>query len=85
MGIFDHWYILVIVLTIVLIVWGPGKLPEIGGAMGRAIREFQKASAETRSALQRDANPSTQQSADEPSHEPMSQRSSQDRAADGRD
>jgi sec-independent protein translocase protein TatA len=31
---------LVIVLVIVMIIFGVGRLPEIGGAMGKAIREF---------------------------------------------
>ena len=31
---------LIIVLVIVLIIFGVGRLPEIGGAMGKAIREF---------------------------------------------
>ena len=31
---------LIIVLVIVLIIFGVGKLPEIGGAMGKAIGEF---------------------------------------------
>ena len=51
MQIFDHWYILVILLVIVLIIWGPGKLPDIGAGMGRAIREFRKASTETHDAF----------------------------------
>jgi TatA/E family protein of Tat protein translocase len=34
---------LVIVLVIALIVVGPGKLPEVGSAIGRSIKEFQKA------------------------------------------
>jgi len=34
---------LVIILVIALIVVGPGKLPEVGAAIGRSIREFQKA------------------------------------------
>ncbi len=33
---------LIIVLFIVLIIFGVGKLPEIGGAMGKAIREFRE-------------------------------------------
>ena len=33
---------LVIVLVIVMIVFGVGRLPEVGGAMGKAIREFRK-------------------------------------------
>jgi len=35
---------LIIVLIIALIVIGPGKLPEVGAAMGKSIREFQNAS-----------------------------------------
>lgn len=31
---------LVLILGIALIVFGPGKLPEVGKAMGRAISEF---------------------------------------------
>lgn len=33
-----------ILLVIVLIVFGVGKLPEIGGAIGKSIREFREAS-----------------------------------------
>jgi len=42
---------LIIVLVVILIIWGPGKLPDIGSAMGRGIREFRKASSETRDAM----------------------------------
>ncbi len=31
---------LVIILVVVMIIFGVGRLPEIGGAMGKAIREF---------------------------------------------
>ena len=34
---------LVVALVIVLIIFGPGRLPELGGAVGRAMREFRKA------------------------------------------
>lgn len=34
---------LLIVLVIILILFGPGKLPDIGKAMGRGIREFKRA------------------------------------------
>jgi sec-independent protein translocase protein TatA len=37
---------LVIILIIALVIFGPRKLPEIGGAVGKAIREFRKASDE---------------------------------------
>ena len=35
---------LVIILVIILIIFGTGKLPEIGGALGKGIRNFRKAS-----------------------------------------
>ena len=35
---------LVIILIIVLVIFGAGKLPEIGKAIGSAISEFRKAS-----------------------------------------
>ncbi|MGP8161744.1 MAG: twin-arginine translocase TatA/TatE family subunit [Candidatus Dormibacteria bacterium] len=37
------FYLIPIVLVVVLIVWGPKKLPEVGAGMGRAIREFRSA------------------------------------------
>jgi len=40
-----HWW-LILVLVIVLVIFGPGKLPQIGGAVGQAIREFRKATTE---------------------------------------
>jgi sec-independent protein translocase protein TatA len=36
------WQELIIVLIIVIIIFGAGKLPEIGGAMGKSIKEFKK-------------------------------------------
>ncbi len=33
-----------IILVIVLIIFGAGKLPEIGAGMGKAIKNFKKAS-----------------------------------------
>lgn len=36
-----HPAYLVVLLAVVLIIFGPGKLHELGGAVGRAMREFQ--------------------------------------------
>jgi sec-independent protein translocase protein TatA len=33
---------LLIILVIILIIFGAGKLPEIGGAIGKGIRNFKK-------------------------------------------
>ncbi len=37
---------LIIILVIALIVFGAGKLPQIGENMGKAIRNFKKATSE---------------------------------------
>lgn len=37
---------LIIVLVLVIIIFGVGKLPEVGGALGKSIREFRKANDE---------------------------------------
>lgn len=50
---------LIIVLVIVLIIFGVGKLPEIGGAMGKAIREFRSSqSGQDEAATKTDAESS---------------------------
>lgn len=46
---------LFLILIIALIVFGPGKLPEIGGAIGKSIREFRRASSELTDELTREA------------------------------
>jgi len=35
---------LILILVVGLIVFGPGKLPEMGRTLGKGIREFRKAS-----------------------------------------
>jgi len=35
---------LIVVLVIVLVVFGAGRLPEIGGALGKSIRNFKRSS-----------------------------------------
>ena len=50
MGAIQPWH-LILLLIIVLIVFGPGKLPEIGKSLGESIREFRKATTETRDAI----------------------------------
>jgi sec-independent protein translocase protein TatA len=40
------WQELIIILVIVVIIFGAGRLPEIGGAVGKSIKEFKNQSAE---------------------------------------
>jgi sec-independent protein translocase protein TatA len=42
---------LLLVLVLVLLILGPGKLPEVGSAIGKTIREFRKASTDVQDAL----------------------------------
>ncbi len=41
-GLFQPMH-LIIILAIALIIFGPGKLPQIGAGIGKSIREFKKA------------------------------------------
>lgn len=41
---------LILILIIALLVLGPGKLPEVGSALGKSIREFRKAASEVKEA-----------------------------------
>ena len=37
---------IIVILVIALIVVGPGRLPDVGAALGKSIREFRKASSD---------------------------------------
>lgn len=37
---------LIIIVVILLVIFGPGKLPQLGASLGSAIRNFKKASEE---------------------------------------
>lgn len=41
-----HWVWIALILLMVLIIFGPGRLPELGGAVGKAMREFRKATSD---------------------------------------
>lgn len=41
-GLFQPMH-LIIILVIALVVFGPGKLSEVGGSLGKAIKGFKKA------------------------------------------
>ncbi len=42
---------LIIILVVALLIFGPSRLPEIGKALGKTIREFQAATKETTQAF----------------------------------
>lgn len=41
-----HFPELILILVVALIIFGPGKLPEVGKALGKGINEFKKASSD---------------------------------------
>jgi TatA/E family protein of Tat protein translocase len=47
------------ILVIVLIIFGPGRLPELGSAAGKAMREFRKATSELSNEVSSSMNPAT--------------------------
>jgi sec-independent protein translocase protein TatA len=51
---FGHWELL-IVLVIALIIFGAGKLPEIGSGLGNAIRSFKKGVTDVESEIKEEA------------------------------
>lgn len=70
---FSHWLVvgeifspadIALVLAIALLVFGPGKLPEIGRSLGKTIREFKaetsKITSEVNESLKIDTQPTTE-------------------------
>jgi sec-independent protein translocase protein TatA len=53
---------LLVILVIILIIFGAGKLPEIGSALGRGIKNFKKA---TREPNEIDVTPTAEKKPDE--------------------
>jgi sec-independent protein translocase protein TatA len=51
---------LIIVLVIALLILGPGKLPEVGSAFGKTIREFRKAASDVQESTSLSAKPATE-------------------------
>ncbi len=48
---------LIIILVIALLVIGPGKLPDVGSALGKSIREFRKAATDVQDSVKLDVPP----------------------------
>jgi sec-independent protein translocase protein TatA len=62
----EGWeWLIVGVVAIVVIMWGPAKIPEFARALGRAKGEFEKASKEFQTAATTAANTPTVRSNDE--------------------
>ena len=55
---------LILILVIVVIIFGVGRLGEVGGAVGKAIREFRKNASGDDEAKKDEAKPAEAQSAE---------------------
>jgi sec-independent protein translocase protein TatA len=66
-----HFWLILLLLVVVLIIWGPGKLPDVGAGMGRAIREFKKATNEVKDSVV-NASSTHSEPHSEPHNEPTS-------------
>lgn len=49
-GNFGPWE-LAMIMFIVLLIFGPGKLPKVGSSLGSAIKNFRKASTDEKNEL----------------------------------
>jgi sec-independent protein translocase protein TatA len=50
MGTFSIWH-MIILLVVVLVIFGAGKLPEVGQALGKGLKNFKSAMSEEEKAL----------------------------------
>jgi sec-independent protein translocase protein TatA len=60
---------ILLVLVIALLLFGPKKLPELGKSVGRALREFKRASQELRDTLEREVEDIKRETDETPSRE----------------
>ena len=59
------------ILVLALIIFGPGKLPDVGKALGRSIGEFKKATKEAQDAVKLDEAESAKASRARPTKRPI--------------
>ena len=53
---------LIIILVIIMIIFGAGKLPEIGAGIGKGIKNFKKATTEEEKKIEDNKDASQEQS-----------------------
>lgn len=56
-----HWYELLPLALLALLVFGPKRLPEMGASVGKTIREFQKSMREVTNAIDPSSLPANTQ------------------------
>ncbi|EHI97611.1 Sec-independent protein translocase protein tatA/E-like protein [Clostridium sp. DL-VIII] len=53
---------LILILVVALVIFGPGKLPEIGKSLGKSIGEFKDALNKTEASIKKEINDKDDQS-----------------------
>lgn len=53
------WQELILILIIALVIFGPGKLPDVGKAIGKSLKEFKAASTDEEKPLTIDQQSNT--------------------------
>jgi len=53
---------ILLILVVALIIWGPGRLPEIARTLGKTVRAFKKASFDLTTAVTREIEQSSEKS-----------------------
>ena len=66
---------ILLILIIALIIWGPGKLPDIARTLGRTVRALRKATADFTTAV------TTELNTEEKEHQPELRANSHDKTA----
>ena len=66
---------LLVILVIVLVIFGAGKLPELGESLGKGIRNFRKATNEPDAIDVTPPKPDSQSGSAQPTHDQSSERS----------
>jgi len=62
------WPELLVILGLVLVVFGPRRLPEIAEAFGKSIRKFRSATKEATDEVKKELNEISHESPEEPPH-----------------
>jgi sec-independent protein translocase protein TatA len=62
---------LIVILVIALVIIGPGRLPDVGAALGKSIREFRKASSDLSEGARVDTSPLPPATAEPPAAPPI--------------
>ena len=61
-----HGFDLIVILAIALLIFGPKKLPEVGSAIGKSIKEYRKSMKEIASPEEEQTPPALSGRAEEP-------------------